>query len=233
MIKNTDLKRQIIQISYDHKLSHLGSCLGAVDLINDIYDRKQEEDKVILSAGHCGLALYVVIEKHTGYSAERMLEDGGIHPDSLKQPVDCSSGSLGHGLGIAIGMALADPSRTIHVVSSDGEMAEGSMWEALEVITRYGISNIKLYVLINGTAAYHHVDVDWLQDRLLKYEEIADIEKDVTGMKKINHTWIFPWTTEVSEEFPILKGMDAHYKVMSDEDYEYMIALTGEHEETN
>jgi len=223
---NQDLKKRILEISYNNKLSHLGSCLQAVDTINKIYELKKPEDKVILSAGHCGLALYVVMEKYEGYNAERMLHDGGIHPDCLSQPVDCSSGSLGHGLGIAIGMALADTSRTIHVVSTDGEMTEGSMWEALEVITRHGISNIKLYVIINGIGAYHFIDKKWLVDKLLKYEDIADLTRDVTGMTKVHKTWVFPIEVDISEEFPIIKGMEAHYKVLNEDEYKYLVEIT-------
>lgn len=224
-MKNYKLKKRIIEISYRHNLSHLGSCLGAIDTLEMIFSKKKETDKVILSAGHAGLALYTILESHSIGSAEELLETGGIHPDCLTQPVDCSSGSLGHGLGIAIGMALANPDDTIYVVSTDGEMAEGSMWEALEVIARHGITNIRLYVLINGMGAYHFVHRGWLIDRLMKYEDIADIEYDVLGLTKKHHDWITPVSVDVTEDFPILKGLDAHYKVLTKEEYEYLMSL--------
>ena len=227
-MKNRHLKRKILDISFKHGLSHLGSCLGSVDTIKQIYDIKGENDKVVLSAGHCGVALYVVIEDSTGYSAERMLLDGGVHPDSLSQPVDCSSGSLGHGLGIAIGMAISNPENIIHVVTTDGELSEGSMWEALEVISRRGIKNIRLYVLLNGTSAYQYTDVKRLEKRLMEYEDIGNVEKDVIGIDKEYHTWIFPVKVNVMEEFPILKGMDSHYKVLNEEEYNYLKELTNE-----
>lgn len=230
-MQNKELKKRIIELSYKHNLSHLGSCLGAVDTLEKIFNEKKESDKLILSAGHSGLALYTLLESHEGYSAEELLETGGIHPDCMSQPVDCSSGSLGHGLGIAIGMALSNPKDTIYVVSSDGEMAEGSMWEALEIISRHGISNIKLYVLINGMGAYHFIHRSWLIDRLMVYEEIADIEYDVLGVTKKKHKWITPVSSDVIEDFPILKGLDAHYKVMTPEEYEYMMSLFKVYEE--
>lgn len=225
-MKNHAAKRKIIEISYKHKLSHLGSVLGAIDTIYDIYYKKKSEDKVILSAGHCGLALYLALEDYEGFNAEEMLEKGGIHPDRLSQPVDCSSGSLGHGLGIGIGMAIANPKITVHVITSDGELAEGSMWEALEVIKKQGITNLKLYVLANGTAGYHFVDINHLQDRLDLYKEVADLEKDVTGIKNKKHEFINFIRIDVSKEFPFLTGLDAHYRVMNEQDFKYAIELT-------
>jgi len=122
-------------------------------------------------------------------------------------------------------MALANPKDTIHVVSTDGEMSEGSMWEALEVISKMGIRNIRFYVLINGMGAYSFVHRSWLIDRLMKYEEIANIEYDVLGFTKTEHDWITPVNVDVNSDFPILKGLDAHYKVMTQDEYEYMMSL--------
>src|SRR2546427_251920 len=62
---NKDLKKRIIEISYKNKLSHIGSCLTAVDIIDEIYAIKKPNEKFILSSGHAGLALYCVIEKYT------------------------------------------------------------------------------------------------------------------------------------------------------------------------
>jgi len=70
-IKNKDLKKRITNISYKKGLSHLGSVLTAVDIIKEIYDTKKEEDIFILSAGHAGLALYVVLEEKYGFDAEK------------------------------------------------------------------------------------------------------------------------------------------------------------------
>src|SRR3990167_9557610 len=107
-IKNRDLRKRIIDISYRHKLSHLGSCLTAVDIIDEIYGVKSIDERFVLSSGHAGLALYCVIEKHEGIDAEKIFEHHGVHPDRC---VEChlyySTGSLGQGLPAALGMALA------------------------------------------------------------------------------------------------------------------------------
>src|SRR5258708_998336 len=107
MITNKELKRRILEISYEKKLSHLGSCLTAVDIIKEIYDVKKPEERFILSSGHAGLALYVVLESFGGRNAMDIFNHHGVHPDRcLDCGLDCSTGSLGQGLGIAVGMAL-------------------------------------------------------------------------------------------------------------------------------
>src|ERR1700727_736274 len=141
------LKIRLMDISFRHKLSHLGSCMTALPIIQTIYALKEPDDIFILSSGHAGLALYVVLESYLGVNAEKLLEKHGVHPNrDVKNGIICSSGSLGSGLPIAIGHALADDTRTVHCLISDGECAEGSIWESLQFIGETGLSNIKVYV---------------------------------------------------------------------------------------
>ena len=67
------LHDRIIEISKKHNLSHLGSCLTSVDIIDEIYSVKKPDEKFILSCGHAGLALYVVLEKYRNYDTERII----------------------------------------------------------------------------------------------------------------------------------------------------------------
>lgn len=221
-MKNKQLKLRAIDISHKHSLAHLGSVLTAIDVINEIYENKKPNDKFILSAGHAGLALYVVLEAFGFGDAEQMLIAGGIHPEKSVQPVDCSTGSLGHGLGIGIGMALANPDAIVHVYTTDGELAEGSMWEALEVIRRRGVLNVRLHVTVNGFSAYDFVDREFLRKRLEMYDHVADLDNDVTGMTFVDHEFIKINDIKASEEFPFLTGMDAHYHVLNDNDIEFI-----------
>ena len=66
----SNLKKRITEIAYKNKLSHLGSYLSSVDIIDKIYKTKDKEDIFILSSGHAALALYAVIEKYEGKDAE-------------------------------------------------------------------------------------------------------------------------------------------------------------------
>ena len=157
-MNNKDLKRRIIEISYPRKLSHLGSCLTAVDIIDEIFKIKKPEEKFVLSVGHAGLALYVVLEKYLGLNAEKIFEHHGVHPDRCsKCHIDCSTGSLGNGLPIAVGMALADRNKNVYCLISDGECSEGSIWEALRIASEQNLNNLKVYCNFNGWGAYKSI----------------------------------------------------------------------------
>lgn len=210
-MKNKDLKRRIIEISYKYKLSHLGSCLTAVDIIEEIFKQKKPDEKFVLSSGHAGLALYVVLEKHetTNFdgniiplNAEDIFKHHGVHPDRCTNcHLDCSTGSLGQGLPIAVGMALADRSKNVYCLISDGECSEGSIWEALRIRQEQKLWNLKVYVNNNGWGAYGKTNLDVLSLFLKGVDHSGGIYK-----------------TKV-EQLPFLKGLDAHYYTMTEEDY--------------
>lgn len=164
------LNKRILEISIKHNLSHLGSCFTALPIIFEIYSKKKLEDKFILSSGHAGLALYVVLEHFYKVNAEHLLEKHGIHPErDLENFIDVSTGSLGLGITIASGIALSNPKIDIYCLISDGECAEGSIWEALRFLDENEIKNIKVYVNINGWAAYKRVDIQKLSNRLKSF----------------------------------------------------------------
>jgi transketolase len=160
---------RILEISFKHNLSHIGSCLTVYPILEQIYSKKKEEDLVVLSSGHAGLAQYVLIEKHSNnkISAEELLHKMGIHPSrDPENQIYVSSGSLGCGILVAVGLAIADKNRTIYCVLSDGECAEGSVWEALAFCKNQNIENINIHVNINGFSAYDAIDRKYLADRL-------------------------------------------------------------------
>ena len=122
-----DLKKRIAEIAYKHKLGHLGSYFSSVDIIDKIYSQMNKEDIFILSSGHAALALYVCLEKHRGKDAEELFLKHGGHPHRDEDDeIYCSTGSLGLGITIALGRAVADPNRKVHVLISDGEATFGS-----------------------------------------------------------------------------------------------------------
>lgn len=178
------LNERILEISIKHKLSHLGSCFTALPIIYEIYSKKKSKDKFVLSSGHAGLALYVVLEHFHGVDAEYLLETHGIHPErDLENFIDVSTGSLGLGITIATGMAVANPNITVYCLISDGESAEGSVWESLRFIDECGLANIEVYANVNGWAAYKSVDIDKLSQRLriflptinIRYTDVNDV----------------------------------------------------------
>jgi transketolase len=203
-----NLKRRIVEIAYKHKLAHLGSYLSSVDIIDKIYSLKQKNDIFILSSGHAALALYVVLEKYEGKDAEALFLKHGGHPHRDEEDgIYCSTGSLGLGLPIAIGRAIANPRRTVWVLISDGECAEGSIWESLKTIKEEALDNIEVFVNVNGYAAYKKVNEDYLTVRLKSFLNTINIEQTTV------------------EQLPFLKGLNAHYHVMTETDYQEALNL--------
>lgn len=156
------LHDRIMEISRKYKLSHLGSCLTAVDIIDEIYSVKNKEDRFVLSCGHAGLALYVVLAKYIGgaLDAEELFKFHGVHPNRDCGGIHCSTGSLGQGLPIALGMAMADRSRNVYCLISDGEATEGTIWEVGNVMRKYSVDNLKVYCNWNGWGAYDATDAN-------------------------------------------------------------------------
>jgi transketolase len=159
-----NLKQNLIKYSYEHKLTHIGSNLTAVDIIDEIYQTKKPWEKFVLSSGHAHLAHAVVKQKYGEGEVWQML-NAGIHCDKANG-CDISTGSLGQGLPIALGMAIADKEVDVYCLISDGECAEGSVWETLRVKSELHVDNLKVYVNSNGYGAYGEIDQGVLETRL-------------------------------------------------------------------
>ena len=201
-----ELARRVIEITYQERLSHLSSTLSALPIIEEIYSQRQDNEVFILSNGHAGLALYVVLEKYYGVDPVAMLHKHGIHPGrDLENHLYCSTGSLGSGLPIAVGHALATPEKNVYCMISDGECAEGSIWEALRFIHEQQINNLHVYVNINGMGAYDMIDREYLETRLRAF----------LPRNNIRHS--------DPTEFEFAQGLLTHYYVLKPEDYEAML----------
>ena len=197
-----ELERRIIDLSYKLRLSHIGSCLSAVKVIDHVYSVMKPEDKFVLSSGHAFLALATVLEKHKGLDAEKLALEHGTHPNrNVDEGIHVSTGSLGQGLPIAVGMALADRSRDVYVVTSDGECGEGSIWEALRVAAEQRLENLRITVVANGYSGYGRVDVDWLDTRLQSFYPSLVLR------------------TNLFDYPDYLNGLAGHYTVLNDEQY--------------
>ena len=188
------IERRVLELSYKHGLAHIGSCLTAAEPINAIYTTKKPDEPFILSPGHNGLALYCVLEAWGWGDAEDLVKKYGTHPDrDMERGIWASTGSLGHGIGIAVGMAIADPDKNVYCLLSDGECAEGSVWEALRIAGDLRLENLRIVVICNGYGAYGKIEVETLEKRLQLFYP--------TLVAKVN-TFNYPqW----------LQGQKAHY----------------------
>jgi transketolase len=186
------IKNRILDISKKHNLSHIGSCMTAADIISDIYFDKKKDEPFILSSGHAGLALYCVLEAYHGQDAEELYLKHGTHPNrDLADGIYCSTGSLGLGLSIALGMAISNKDRNVYCLISDGESFEGICYEVANVIHKYKVSNLKIYLNYNGFAAYDSVGQDHINRLKVLFPEMKVIKTNV-------------------EDYG-LKGLEAHY----------------------
>lgn len=201
-IKNKALKQRIIDISYRHKLSHIGSCLTAVDIIEEIYNIKKPDEKFINDAAHNSLALYVVIEYNGGRNAEDIFKHHGVHCDRCTEcGLDCSGGSLGQGGAIGLGMALADRTKDLWCLTTDGALQEGIWWETLRIAKEQNVTNFKVIANCNGFGAYKAINTDELEKRIQAFGFSVDIRR-------------------TDSDLPFAKGLKAHYHTMNEEEYE-------------
>tara|TARA_B100000029_G_scaffold104909_1_gene95526 strand:+ start:61 stop:687 length:627 start_codon:yes stop_codon:yes gene_type:complete len=196
------LHKRLLDICYKKQLHHLGSYFSSLDLIDDIYSKMNfDEDIFILSAGHSVVALYVVLEKYFGHDAEWLHEKFGDHPKRHEElRIHCSTGSLGMGITVAVGRALANPKRNVYCMLSDGESTEGSVWEALRFAYEEKIKNLKIYVNANGWGAYDDINLDYLEKRMKAFH--PDINFVRTTVEHYG-----------------LEGQHAHYTNFNEEQY--------------
>lgn len=223
--KRTRLR--ILELSYHSNFSHIGSCLSAVDSIDAVYKTKKTHEKFVLSNGHAGIAFYAILEKNGLIKDKQITANLNIHPDrNLDLGIYVSSGSLGQGLPIALGMALANKKENVYCMISDGECTEGSIWETLRLVSDKKINNLKIIINANGWGAYDPININLLIKRLKGFglktvkvnghniKMICKVLKTQTTKRPI----VILAKTSV-EQFPFLKGQDAHYYVMNKENY--------------
>ncbi|WP_413992694.1 transketolase [Labrys okinawensis] len=161
-----EYRRRILAISQTVPALHLApafSCLEIVDAVYNLLMRRQPDgslaDGFVMSKGHGVMAQYAVLED-LGILPTSLLNSYcqphghlGAHPDYGQPGIEASTGSLGHGLALAAGMAYADrlqgADRTTHVVLGDGEMQEGSIWEAIMMAPNLKLGNLVAFLDFN------------------------------------------------------------------------------------
>ena len=154
-----DLPSLLTRLTGDEK--HDWSSLSTLDVLWVLYDRVLgPDDRFLLSKGHGPTAYYAILAAK-GILPVEALDDFssfesplGHHPDRLLVPgVEISSGSLGHGLAIGVGVALAG--RRTFVLVGDGELDEGSNWEAVQYAGRTGPHALHVVAIDNGSSTHH------------------------------------------------------------------------------
>jgi transketolase len=165
------IRRIILDQSKRANVGHIGSALSVADIVGVLYSgvlrvarpEDPERDRFVLSKGHAALALYAALFLKGWLSADQLstycADDSllGVHPECGLKGIDFATGSLGHGLSLAAGAALAarlqnSPRRAFALVS-DAECNSGSLWEAVMFAAHHKLSNLIAIVDLNGQQA--------------------------------------------------------------------------------
>lgn len=168
-----EIRQEIVQIAHLSKGPHVGSALSCADIVAALYFKvmriekpiNENRDRFILSKAHAAMALYATLYKK-GFLDHEMLygyyQNGGTlpaHTDRCtNEYVEISAGSLGHGLPIGVGMAhamkLQEKDNRVFILMGDGEMQEGSVWEAAMLAPKLGLTNLTVFIDHNNLQGY-------------------------------------------------------------------------------
>lgn len=166
-LKAAQMRKEILEMIVAARGTHIGSAFSILDILVYLYDQvlrinpkkssDPKRDKFVLSKGHGCAALYVILANYgffpksvlTSYCSEGSILGG--HPDSVRIPgVETSTGSLGHGLSVAVGFALANKINknfsNVYCLVGDGECNEGAIWEAIQVAAHHKLDNLVLLI---------------------------------------------------------------------------------------
>jgi transketolase len=198
------LRRIVLECLESEKRGHVGSAMSLIEIMRVLYTKfiKKNKSKFILSKGHGCLALYAVLFQKRFISKQDLLSVGkfnsklGGHPEHDKvKGVEISTGALGHGLPIAVGMAIASKlkrdKKLFFVICGDGEMNEGSMWEALLSASKHKLDNLILLIDNNKLQSYGLIkeilDLEPLKKKLISFNfETYEVNgHDVSQLEKI------------------------------------------------
>jgi transketolase len=183
----TQIRRSIIEQSMRAHVGHIGSALSIADILAALFGEvlhvldcdDPDRDRLVLSKGHAALALYAALHAAGRMSRAELdsyCQDGSLlggHPEQAVPGIDFCTGSLGHGLSIAAGAALAGrlkgSARRSFAVLSDAECNEGSVWEAAMFASHQKLANLIAIIDANGQQALGHtrdvLDLEPMPDR--------------------------------------------------------------------
>lgn len=254
MLKAADIREKTVQLIYHGKGGHIGGDLSETDLLVAVFDYMkhnpqnpdwEERDHFILSKGHAAEAYYILLAEY-GYITSQDLDSFGSfgaklggHPNKKINGVEANTGSLGHGLGLAVGMALAlkknNRSNRVFVLTGDGELAEGSNWEAAMSAAKFQLNSLTWMIDRN------HLQISGNTEDVMPLENLKE-KIEAFGFRTLvidghNYDEIFKALDTIDEERPVCiiantikgKGLACaenqagwHHKVPSKEQVEQM-----------
>ena len=169
-----EIKKEILNVSFSAQVGHIGSALSIADVIAVLYwghlrvfprdPLNEKRDRFVLSKGHAVCALYAALYLRRFISRKQLYsycKNGtllGSHPDHFLPGIEVSTGSLGHGLAVGCGMALAGKlnkkNYKVFVLISDAECDEGAIWESALFASQHKLDNLTIIVDYNKVQAF-------------------------------------------------------------------------------
>jgi transketolase len=160
----------VLEMVYRAKAGHIGGSFSCMDILTLLYDavmdtqkiirRDADRDRVVLSKGHCAEALYAVLADQGFFPKEELVSFAAFdtrlaeHPSAKLPGIEIGTGALGHGIAAAAGMAYGlkqdGSAATVYVLMGDGELAEGSVWEAAMGAAKFGLDRLVAFIDRNG-----------------------------------------------------------------------------------
>ena len=206
-----ELRKDVIEIICAGKAGYIGGDMSVIDTLITLYFKQMNispknmddpnRDRFVMSKGHSVEALYAVLAKKGFFQLEEVLEKFSKfgskfigHPNNKLPGIEMNSGSLGHGLPVCVGMALAGKMNhqdyRVYTVMGDGELAEGSVWEGAMAASHYKLDNLcavvdrnRLQISGNTEDVMHHDD---LHERFRSFGwNVIDV-KDGNSIDQLN-----------------------------------------------
>jgi transketolase len=255
------LRQDVVDMIVNGKGGHIGGDMSVMDVLVTLYFKEmnitkenfstKNHDHFIMSKGHSVESLYAVLAEKGFFSRETVLKEFSQfgskfigHPNNKLPGIEMNSGALGHGLPVAVGMAIAErmnkSSNRVYVVMGDGELAEGSVWEGAMAGANYRLDNLcavldRNRLQISGSTE----DVMALDDLHRKWESFGwhvidvsdgnDIEKlaaafDEARMVKGKPTVLIANTVK-GKGSPVMENKASwHHHVPNEEEYRQIMS---------
>ena len=241
-------RKRLLQMHYESGVGHIGGNLSSLDVLLSIFNRfKFDKDILILSKGHSAGALYVALWAFGKISDEELKSFhkdntrlSGHPPCNLIPEVIFATGSLGHGLSLAAGTALAKKLKQegghVYCLLSDGECQEGSTWEAFIFIAHHQLLNITMLIDNNGLQGFGAVkeisSMNLLREKLggfpFQFFEVSGHDySDISAAlqeKSFNPKLIILKTVKGNGVSFMENQMEWHYLPMNAEQYKLAIS---------
>lgn len=156
-----EVKKLILTASFSAQACHLGSSLSCSDIIVDLYFNRMKENDIFIFGKASGVsALYATLAVKGVFPKEKVAYYLKRYPLASKQVrnVYCSTGSLGHGLPLSVGVAMAKPNVNVYCLLGNGDISEGTFFESILFAKQHRLQNLHIIVDDNNTVACGKVE---------------------------------------------------------------------------